>query len=93
MQFGWNNSTAPDKWRVSGEIGLLDRVTFMQTAEDVVIMKLRWTSARRPKDIEDIRNVISTSGYRMDWNYVYSWCDRHGTRELLDEIRRSIPAG
>jgi len=28
----------------------------------------------------------------VDWEYVFRWCDRHGTRGLLDEIRRSIPA-
>jgi len=30
-------------------------------------------------------------GDRLDWPYVESWCDRHGTRALLDEIRRSVP--
>ncbi len=25
------------------------------------------------------------------WPYVYGWCDQHGTRALLDEIRSSIP--
>jgi hypothetical protein len=24
-------------------------------------------------------------------HYVYQWCDLHGTRALLDEIRRTIP--
>jgi len=27
----------------------------------------------------------------IDWSYVYGWCDQHGTRDLLDEIRSSIP--
>jgi hypothetical protein len=25
------------------------------------------------------------------WGYVYKWCDEHGTRGLLDQIRASIP--
>jgi hypothetical protein len=24
---------------------------------------------------------------RIDWPYVESWCDRHGTRELLEKLR------
>ena len=27
----------------------------------------------------------------LDWDYIHRWCDEHGTRELLDDIRRSIP--
>jgi hypothetical protein len=27
----------------------------------------------------------------IDWDYVYKWCDEHGTRALLDTIRASIP--
>jgi hypothetical protein len=36
-------------------------------------------------------NVIATQREKIDWTYVYRWCDQHGTRELLEEIRRSIP--
>jgi len=58
------------------------------TAEDVIIAKLRWA---RSKDRDDVRNVIAVQGDAIDWDYVHSWCDRHGTRALLDEIRASIP--
>jgi hypothetical protein len=27
----------------------------------------------------------------IDWDYVHHWCEQHGTRSLLDEIRASIP--
>ena len=27
----------------------------------------------------------------INWPYVYDWSAQHGTRALLDEIRRSIP--
>jgi hypothetical protein len=71
---------------------LLGREAFLPTAEDVIITKLRWAQGgQRTKDWEDIRNVIAVQGDRIDWDYVLPWCDRHGTRELLDEIRRSIP--
>jgi hypothetical protein len=25
---------------------------------------------------------------KLDWPYVESWCDRHGTRALLERVRR-----
>jgi len=66
--------------------------TFLPTAEDVVVTKLRWYSlARRPKDIADVRNVVTVQGDRLDWNYIGHWCDQHGTRELLEEVRRGSP--
>jgi hypothetical protein len=71
---------------------LFDREVFLPTAEDVIVTKLRWAlGAKRNKDWDDIRNVIAVQGDRIDWDHVYSWCDQHGTRELVDEIRRSIP--
>jgi hypothetical protein len=27
----------------------------------------------------------------LDWNYLHHWCDQHGTRDLLEEIRASLP--
>jgi hypothetical protein len=71
---------------------ILNRDSFLPTAEDVIITKLRWSRAgRRRKDLEDVENVIAVQGGGIDWDYVNSWCDRHGTRELLEDVRRSIP--
>ena len=64
------------------------RTCFVPRAEDVIITKLKWC---RPKDRDDVRDVIAVQDDNLDWDYINSWCDRHGTRELLDEIRRSIP--
>ena len=25
------------------------------------------------------------------WPYIEGWCERHGTRALLEEIRRTVP--
>lgn len=69
-------------------ISELQRDAWIPTAEDVVIQKLRW--ARR-KDLDDVQNVIAVSGHRFDWNYINEWTTRHGTSELLNEIRASIP--
>ena len=64
---------------------------WMPTVEDVIITKLLWASrAERPKDRDDCRNVIALQEAVVDWPYVQRWCDRHGTRLLLDEIRRSV---
>jgi hypothetical protein len=68
------------------------REVSVPTAEDVVVTKVRWAAlAKRSKDIDDARNVIAVQGDRLDWDYIHSWCDRHGSRALLDEIRASIP--
>ncbi len=42
-------------------------------------------------DRDDIRGVIAVQADRIDWDYVHRWCEQHGTRPLLDEIRASIP--
>lgn len=68
-----------------------DHDVFLPTVEDVIITKLRWShSGRRQKDVDDVANVIAVQGDRIDWGYVNPWCDRHGTRELLDSVRRSL---
>ena len=63
------------------------------SAEDVIIMKLRWAKiAKRGKDSEDVRDVIAVQGDdALDWDYIHHWCAVHETRALLDEIRASIP--
>ena len=68
---------------------------FLPTPEDVIVTKLRWALlGRRSKDREDVRDVIAVQGGGLDWEYVFRWCDQHGTRDLLEEIRRSTgPAG
>jgi hypothetical protein len=81
-----------ERFRRRKRVKLLGRETYLPTAEDVIIMKLRWAvGAKRAKDRDDVRNVIAVQNQNIDWPYVYGWCDQHGTRTLLDEIRRSLP--
>lgn len=62
-------------------VGIAGRQTFVPTAEDVVITKLRWSrQGRRPKDISDATNVIAAQTGTLDWPYIERWCDLHGTR-------------
>ena len=68
------------------------RETFLPTAEDVIITKLLWEfRTQRNKDKNDVVNVIFVRRDQLDWPYIEQWCDRHGTRALLEEIRRSLP--
>lgn len=34
---------------------------------------------------------MATQQSMLDWKYLEHWCDQHGTRALLDEIRASVP--
>jgi hypothetical protein len=70
---------------------MLGRPVPLPTPEDVIITKLRWAiQSQRSKDRDDARDVLAVQGDVLDWDYIHSWCDRHRTRSLLDEIRRSI---
>jgi hypothetical protein len=72
---------------------ILDREVAIPSAEDVIVTKLRWSrQGHRTKDLDDARNVVALQADRIDWEYVTGWCDRHGTRELLDRVRRSCSA-
>lgn len=81
-----------ERFRRRKRVQLLDRESYLPTAEDVIITKLRWAlTARRSKDRDDVQAVIAVQGPNIDWPYVHAWCGQHGTRALLDEIRASIP--
>jgi hypothetical protein len=81
-----------ERFRRRQQVTLFGKQVVLPTVEDVVITKLRWTlKGRRSKDWDDVRDVIAVQGQRMDWDYVHRWCDRHGNRALLEEIKRSIP--
>jgi len=80
-----------ERFRRRRQATLLGRQVMLPTVEDVLVTKLRWAIGQRSKDRDDVRDVIAVQGNRIDWDYVYSWCDRHGTRAVLEEIRSSIP--
>jgi hypothetical protein len=81
-----------ERFRRRQRVRTYDRQVYLPTAEDVIVTKLRWClHSPRSKDWDDVRNLIAVQGERIDWEYVSRWCDRHGTRAILDEIRQSIP--
>ena len=73
-------------------VAIDDVQVWVASAEDVIITKLRWSrQGRRTKDADDVRNVIAVQQDQLDWEYIYHWCDQHGTRELVDQIRATVP--
>jgi hypothetical protein len=71
---------------------LLGRQAFVSTPEDVIIVKLRWANElNRSKDLEDARGVIAVQADRLDWEYIDRWCRLHGTREVLERLRDTMP--
>ncbi len=87
-----NDPHDQERFRRRRSVKLPEGEAILPTAEDVIITKLRWAvNAERNKDIDDVKDVIAVQANLIDWDYVYKWCDVHGTRKLLDEIRASIP--
>lgn len=39
------------------------------------------------KDAEDVEGILRVQWRPLDWDYVYGWADKHGTRMLLDRLR------
>ena len=69
------------------------RTVYVASPEDVVITKLRWSKqGRRAKDVEDVRGVLAVQQGKVNLAYIRSWCDQHGTRELLEKTIASIPS-
>jgi hypothetical protein len=72
--------------RPSNQLGL---DTWVPTAEDVVVQKIRWG---RAKDLDDARDVLAVQDpATLDMVYVEKWCAVHGTSERLTAILESLP--
>jgi hypothetical protein len=73
-------------------VSILGREVYIPTAEDVIVTKLRWSQhGHRIKDRDDVRNVLAIQSEKLDWNYLERWSSLHGTKELLDDILKSLP--
>jgi len=70
-------------------VPILERDTWLPTAEDVVVQKLRWG---RSKDLDDARDVLAVQGVEtLDMDYVRKWCGVHGTMGRLEDALAGIP--
>lgn len=68
---------------------MLARATWLPTAEDVVVQKLRWG---RGKDLDDARDVLAVQGPEsLDMDYIRGWCLQHGTAERLTAALQGTP--
>jgi hypothetical protein len=73
-------------------VPFLGREAYVPTAEDVIVTKLRWSMhAHRAKDRDDARNVMAVQLVHLDWAYLTFWCGEHGTLDVLNELRASLP--
>jgi prepilin-type processing-associated H-X9-DG protein len=82
-----------ERFRRRVQVAFLDGHAWMPTAEDVVIMKVRWAQrSKRSKDMEDALNVLAVQRGRLDLAYIRRWCDLHGTRQLLEDLLAMVPA-
>jgi hypothetical protein len=89
-----NDPHDQERFRRRCRVEILGRAAYLPAVEDVLITKLRWALiGGRSKDRDDARDVIAVQDVegRINWAYVHAWCEQHGTRALLDEVRRSIP--
>ena len=61
--------------------------TFLPRVEDVIIQKLRWAKGgERQKDFDDVVSILKV--YEpIDFDYIKSWCSKHGSSKLLEEAR------
>lgn len=75
--------------RIKAYVPMLSRELWLQTAEDLVIQKLRWA---RPKDLEDALDVVAVqTPERLDMEYIRHWCSIHGTTARLEATLARLP--
>jgi hypothetical protein len=58
------------------------------TAEDVIVQMLRdFVLCGDGREWDDVRAIMAVQGGQLDWAYLESRCDRHGSSQPLAEIR------
>jgi hypothetical protein len=61
--------------------------TWLPTAEDVIIRKLRWPrGGKRAKDISDAGDVIRLQKPKLDLAYIRHWAALHHTTEIFERL-------
>jgi hypothetical protein len=64
-------------------------LTWLPSAEDVVVTKLRWSKGgRRKKDTLDVEQILKVRWRELDLDYIRDWADRHNTSELFEQLLR-----
>lgn len=58
------------------------------TGEDVVVQKLRWG---RPKDLEDVRGILTVQGPALDYAHIEDWCGQLNILDRYHAVRATVP--
>jgi len=70
-------------------IPILNRQSWIPTAEDVIVQKLRWG---RSKDLDDATDILAVQGpENLDMPYIENWCSIHQTTSRLSDTLARIP--
>jgi predicted nucleotidyltransferase len=75
------------RFKTRTRVMVAGREVWFPRAEDVIVMKLRWS---RAKDKEDVKDVMFVQRGKLDWNYIENWCRQHGSLARLQELRRVV---
>lgn len=67
--------------RISVDLFGMD--VWLPTPEDVIVTKLRWA---RPKDLDDVDNIITFHRSSLDWDYIREWTQQHGSDDALQRL-------
>ena len=51
--------------------------------ENVIVTKLRWV---RPKDLDDVENIITFHRSSLDWDYIREWTLQHESDDALQRL-------
>jgi hypothetical protein len=80
-----------ERFKRRRQVDFEGRLTWLPTAEDVIVQKLLWSKlSRRGKDIEDAQRVLSLQQGKLDMAYIRHWCGLRGTQEHLEKILLAI---
>lgn len=70
------------------DIPALNVQVSLPSAEDVVIQKLRWA---RPKDLDDVVDVLAVQAGHIDHAYIQDWCRRLNIIDRYEAVLATVP--
>jgi hypothetical protein len=86
-----DDSYHQERFRRRRQVQFEGRWASLPTPEDVVVQKVYWgQKARRAKDIEDVQQVLSVQGGKLDLTYIRHWCAMQGTRVFFEKLLDSV---
>jgi hypothetical protein len=60
-------------WRRRRRRKIFGRMVFVPSPEDMILLKI---IPGRPRDIEDVRNIVASTGNKLDRAYIRKWAER-----------------